>query len=496
MTLVSGDFTDAFKETETTLGSIETLSDDFEDTLRENFYLKNTFININGLSARILGINSLNERQKLANGHLTDFETHDYVDEISENVIDLNAFLSERNIDFIYLLAPSKRAFYDVEFAPGYGKSAKYLFDEMLERVENAGIKTIDMNAYFEDNKWTMDDVYYRTDHHWRSKAAFSAVQITMEKLEEDGIAYYDKELLDEDNWDIVLYPNWLLGSHGKRTGSLYAGTDDFYLYTPKFETNYSYSFLLRDSADWKYKDNILNTEHFDEPDYFNDTPYVAYMYGDKGLRITKNSLAPNSKRILLMGDSYKMPYEYFLTTEFSEVYTLDLRYYQDNTVAEYVGEINPDIVIMCTDSVSDLDIYKFGVGKYNKALESTDDNAEIIDLGSFELTKEASNKNCVIVCTDLKPNQTYTLTLDSTYYSGGNDKYVQMTLYNETSDEAIYNRYFDANSNERQKWIFKTPEENKGKCAVYLYAGVIGHTKNVEAAVENVKIQEGINEN
>ncbi len=490
----TGTVKDTVKDTELSFDGFETLSNSFEDVLEDNFYDKNEFINLNGLTTRALGIHTLNERQLLTNGHLDYIGNINYSEKYSTNVIELNDFLNDRNIDFVYVLAPTKRAFYDSTFAPGYSSNAKESYDTMIEVLDESGVITVDMNSWFEENEWTMDDVYYKTDHHWKTQAGLAASRVTMDILSTEGLVDYDPYLLDDDSWEITVYEDWFLGSHGKRTGTTYAGVDDIVLYQPKFATDYSYAYIRSGTTTWNYADTILNLDYLDEPDYFNENPCIVYMRGDYPNRITINNEAPNNQRILLMGDSFKMPFEYFMTTQFQEVYTIDLRYCTDGaTLVQYVEEFQPDIVIMCSNSIALNDLYTFGTSEYLDALNETDPNALVISLGDFIVEADEDSKNVfTVVCSNLEPGQTYTLTLDSTSYYGGDGHHIQMTLQDISSNKAIVNRYFDADSDDEQKWIFSVPE-SADTYVIYLYAGTKGTTANVSVEVSNVKLREGI---
>lgn len=484
--------------TEVSLKGFTTLSESFEEVLQNNFFDKNNYIDLNGLTTKILGINSLNERQLLANGHLTDFGNASDTTKYSDSVIELNEFLSDRDIDFVYLLAPSKRAFYGAEFAPGYSSTAWQNIDSMIDALDEAGVNTIDMDAWFEENGWDMDDVYFKTDHHWLPQAGLAAAGVTMELLSDEGIAEYQEDLLDPDSYTITTLEDWFLGSHGKRVGIYYAGVDDIDVYIPNFETDYAYSGLSSGTTNWKYTDSPLNLSYTENKNYYGSDPHCIYLYGDNPLQLVTNSEAVNDKRVLITGDSFRRTWEYFLTTQFTEVYSVDLRHYTDGTFAEFVEEIQPDIVIMCTNSTNSDQLYGFGVEEYMTALEATseDDIADVISLGDvFIEAQEENSSNFIVLYADLEPNQSYTLTLDSTDYVGGEELYVQMTLQNLSTNKAIYNRYFDVNSDETQKWIFTTPDDVSGVYVIYLYAGTKGHTKGVSVEVTGIELRKGIYE-
>ncbi len=487
--------TEVLKGTETSVQGLFTLSDELEEDLQEGFYGKESFINLNGLLANLVGINTLNERYKLANGYLAREEEVIDTTPYTDKLIALDDFLAERGIPFLYVLAPSSQSFYDATFLPGYACDAGENIDTIINTLTAAGVANLDMDAWFEENGWTMEEVFFITDHHWLPQAGLAATRCTMELLSSMGLATYDSTTLAEESYTITVLEDWFLGSHGKRTGTLFAGVDDFSIYVPNFATDYTYSALKRDSTSWTYRSRILNRNYSKATDYFNDNVYFTYMYADYPLRKTVNTEATNDATVLVIGDSYKVVCEYFLTTQFQTVYTIDLRYYTDGTLAEFIAALQPELVLMYTNSyaLTDATLYDFGVEEYLAAVSDTDPNTEVLTLGDFTVVAEEDEASAfTVVYTGLEPGQTYTLTLDSTSYDGDADLYVQMSLQNCTTDMAVCNRYFDANSTSTQTWYFTVPE-GADSYALCLYAGTKGSTEGVTAEVSNVRLQAGI---
>ncbi len=486
---------EAIKSTSLSGEGFVKVTSDLEGVMQENFYKKEQYIHLNGLVTRVLGINNLNNRQKLANGYVAAFDQNMKTGNASKNVIALAEFLEERNIPFVYTLVPRITDMHDVEYAPGYGGKDWDDIAEVIDKVSKAGVDHIDMKTWFAENGWGVEDVFFKTDHHWKPQAALAAARCTMEYLSAQGISGYQEQWLLDEQWDIAVYEDLFLSSNGERTGALYAGVDDFPVYTPKFETDYQYSGLLQTKKTWLYYDNLLDMSQLTR-NYFKKSSYNMYMYSDYPIRTTVNRNGYNDQRVLLMGDSYKKPYEYFLTTQFKEVYTIDLRYYTDGTLVQYLEEIQPDLVIMChnTSMLTDKELFEFGIDKYREDLEATDvENAQILEIPELSLNAIKAKNHFAVVCGNLEPNQTYTLTVDSTSLEGGKDWYVQMGLQNLSTNKVVESRFFDANSEEPQKWIFTTPESVSGNYTIYLYAGVRNCTSGVAARVQGIKLYKGV---
>ena len=484
--------------TEVSLKGFTTLSDSFEEVLQDNIYEKNSYLDLNGLTVKVLGINSLNERQKLANGYLSTFEGIRDVSTSIENTVELNEFLTERGIDFLYVLAPSVASMYDAEFAPGYSSESWQNIDTMIEALSEAGVNTIDMDSWFEENGWSTEDVFFVTDHHWKPEAAFAATNESLLFMEENFGIEYDDSMANYDIWTIDNYASSYLGSHGKRVGTNYAGVDDVQVIYREDQSEVELSYLTKGTTNWTYRNSVFDMAKLEKVDYYNLSPYHSYIGGDYPIVNIKNENALNDLKIIVVGDSFRLPVETFLSSYFSELYHIDLRHYTDGTFAQYVEEIQPDIVLMCTyeADLSTKSIYEFGTAAYISCIEEQSEVLDVVDIGDISIEQSMdNNNNFTVVYSNLEPGQTYTLTVDTTSISGGADSYVQMTLQDLSTNKAVYNRYFEADSDETQKWIFTVPEDSSDTYSIYLYAGTKGHTKEVSVEVTDIKLRKGIYE-
>ncbi len=490
----TGSVQKAVEGTRFTFESYEGLSKKFEGILQKNLYKKYGFINLNGRIMRVLRINSLNNVNKMANGFLTWSGRVKNIDENAERVIELSRFLMKKDTPFLYILVPQKNSMYDAQFNEGYVDESHKNIRNMINRLETAGVNFLDTETWFKENGWHTEDIFFKTDHHWKPKGALAIARRTMELLQQKEIVQYDESKLMDENYNIKVFRNWFLGSQGKRVGKYYTGVDDIAVYYPKFKTGYYYAGLKSKTTNWFYSDSILDLKYLKKKDYFGTNPYCIYLYGDYPLQIITNTEGYNAKRLLIVGDSIRLPWQYFITTQFQEVFSVDLRHYTDGTFAQYVGEIRPDIVIMCTsESGIDEEVrYTFGVKEYLTALSESPEPIQA--LGDMEIMAgEKNNNRFEVVCDGLEPNQTYMLTVDNTELYGAKKSYVQMTLQNISANKAIYNRYFEANNNKKQKWIFTTPEKIEDTYGIYLYAGAKGHTANIGVKVEGIKLRKGI---
>ena len=128
--------------------------------------------------------------------------------------------------------------------------------------------------------------------------------------------------------------------------GSLYAGVDDFTIYTPKFETNLTYA-----STDGGFErtgpfnQSVCFPERVEQMDWFNGNPYTYYSGGDYGMATMTNHNNPNGPRIVLLRESFSCALAPFLALSCSELTTIDLRYFQGDLM-ETLEALEPDLVM------------------------------------------------------------------------------------------------------------------------------------------------------
>ncbi len=99
---------------------------------------------------------------------------------------------------------------------------------------------------------------------------------------------------------------HFFLGSQGKRVGSLYAGADDITLYTPKFDTELTYSCPAYGfTRTGPFETSVCFPERVAQQDWFNGNPYTYYAGGDYPIATITNHKNPDGPRVVLLRDSF-----------------------------------------------------------------------------------------------------------------------------------------------------------------------------------------------
>ena len=324
-----------------------------QDLDREHWFIQ-LYGGVQRLSGRRIVEDAVSENTvaKLSNGALNfvNMGTHVWVGpQTTENAANTAAFareLEELGIPYLYLCAPQKLQ-RGVQLLPApLAESGNASADAFLEELDRQGTDYLDLRPLFENNG-IYSSWFFKTDHHWKPEAAFFAWQELAGVLEDCYGFRTSAGLTDPANWSTQVLEDFFLGSQGKRVGSLYAGVDDIEVWTPNFDTDFTYSIPIYDmERTGPFEESLLFPERIEEKDFFNGNPYTLYAGGDYPMARIYNELSPDRPRIMLLRDSYACVLTPFLALDCGELITVDLRYFHDDLLT-YVDWLEPDLVIV-----------------------------------------------------------------------------------------------------------------------------------------------------
>lgn len=331
------------------------VTDHAETALNETLDRSHLFIQIYGGIQRLTGrrmvsdVSSDSTVTRMDNGALTFCgldNTYTAPTEQIEATVSLAEALGERDIPFLAVAAPQKIQPGESQLPAGVKEYGNETADAYLAGLADAGLDTLDLRpAFAESGRW--DEMFFRTDHHWKPEGAFFAYQALAEALSDRYGFPVDPETTDLNNYDLTEYDGWFLGSQGKRVGSVYAGTDDFTVFTPKFETGFTYTIPSQDLVrTGSFNEALCFEERLEERDWFGGNPYTYYSGGDFGISVMKNEKNPDGPRIVLIRESFSCTLAPFLALSCGELITVDLRYY-DGDLLEELESLSPDLVVL-----------------------------------------------------------------------------------------------------------------------------------------------------
>ena len=275
----------------------------YERYINDQFFLRNTWINIKSATEFILGKKENNAIIYGDNNYL--FDKFEYVDEdnLRKNIDTLKNFILSSSSNFNIMLIPESFSIYK-ELLP----NGIQLVDE-IEYINNINnefynlnnVKTINLIDTFIDNKDKY--IYYKTDHHWTSLGAYLAYK---EFSNINNIEAVDKNNLKENRVD------GFLGTYFSKAKNFNVKED----YITYYENN-----------DIEVKiDGVVVNGLNDSSKWASSDKYSAFLHGNNGLTIIKNKAINNNSKILVIKDSYANSFIQFLINNYDEVYVVDLR--------------------------------------------------------------------------------------------------------------------------------------------------------------------------
>ncbi|SFG50972.1 SGNH hydrolase-like domain-containing protein, acetyltransferase AlgX [Lachnospiraceae bacterium C7] len=327
---------DTIKNCKWNFGSLSKSVKTLENTINSNISNKYTFIETFGYVENLIGTDVDNgfTYVKSDSGELFYTENKDLLNNFDQNfnrVKKLRDLSEKNNAKFLVLLPPDKYMNGKSTFRSGipYLDSSK-LLNKWTKSMDKENISYIDYRDYStEMTKFQGSNVFYNTDHHWKTKSAFYSYQVLVKELNNrfkmniDPDGYYT----NLNNYNVTTYKDYFLGSMGRETGVSYSGLDDFELITPKFDTDFSRRYNPQGlPGDYRMAkgptvDSLLTIYNLDSKKKIYDSDrYSTYLDGVNAEDYIFNNLNPKGPKVLLVRDSFMAPVGTFLANNCSEI--------------------------------------------------------------------------------------------------------------------------------------------------------------------------------
>ncbi len=334
------------------LQRINAAIDAAENQLDQSNPLRNTFIDLNGGFQRLMGkrviedSNPQLDTHRLDNGQLTFTVESCETDWKAENLAALSEWCAAQDTPLLYIQAPFKINPEGPRLPTGTADYTNQNADDLLAGLAQRNVDHLDLRKEIKEQGLDHASLFYKTDSHWTTEAAFWAYTTICDTLEERYGFTIDDAVINRNNFTATTYENIFLGSQGKRVGTLYAGTDDLDVLLPNFGTKLRYEVPVHQFyKEGKFSETVMDYAHVETVDYYNKSPYYVYSGGDYPLSHITNLNQPDGKKVLLVRDSFSCAVAPFLSLAVGQVDTFDLRY-NDASLKDYISESQPDIVI------------------------------------------------------------------------------------------------------------------------------------------------------
>jgi len=321
---------------------------DVEGEFCENIWQKESYLDLNGFIAKSLNMRGLYSNMGM---YITDekeiIHAYDYTstDYEYEQMVALHDYLNKKGINLIYVNQPIKYLD-DEAFENEYGMETygNRNADLLLSRLREAGINTVDLRDDIVNEGLNINDMFYRTDHHWTTGTGLWAA----EKMAEGLNAYcgydIDTSIYDIGNYNVKEWKSCWLGEQGRKTAVSFVGLDDFAEIKPKFETD----LLISNDEGTAYKgtfDSLVHEDYYDSGKSVYECESWHYSYYAEDC-INNNVDYGN---VLMLRDSYGVVTKPFLALGVHKIDSLVLRDHDDGkfSLVDFIEENDYDTVVV-----------------------------------------------------------------------------------------------------------------------------------------------------
>lgn len=304
---------------------------EFETFFADQFPQRNTWVGLNAYTALAEGNNGASGVYNCKNGYLINkpVSTDNNLDKNVGAVVD---FAKKIDAPTTVMLVPSTGYIAD-DVLPTFHD--KYNDDEDISRISSTLSKEkigfVDLRERFKSEYKNGSQLYYKTDHHWTTKGAYTGYQELCKAL---GITPIDDSILKKDS-----YPDFY-GTTYSSSGFWLTPPDNIEIWSNPKNSDKNISVKITEGANIKTSGSMYFTDHLKE-----DDKYPVFIDGNHALTEITNTNAKNGT-ILLIKDSFSHSLAPFLAENYSKVVLVDLRYYKES-VSQLVSTYNPEQVVV-----------------------------------------------------------------------------------------------------------------------------------------------------
>ena len=279
------------------------------------------------------------------------------VSSYTENICELNSFLKEKNMPFLYAALPGKISKADEEVS-GVIDFSNQNYDAILQGIQDDGVEVLDFR---ENMSETFDDhhaQFFVTDHHWKPETGLWAAGELAKYLNENYGYEFDLQKFDSENFRKETYEDIFLGSSGRELTLSVAEPEDINLLYPNYDVNLTIEIPvlnLHKTGDFSV---VYSYEWLERGDYYRTSPYAAYLHGGdiSVIKLTNND-CDNDRSLLVVGDSMDNSMLPFLALGVKHITAIDLRAFT-GSLRGYVEQLGQqyDMVIVTNSVISMID--------------------------------------------------------------------------------------------------------------------------------------------
>lgn len=300
---------------------------DFEMYLTDQFTGRDTFIQMKGVSERILGKKMNHGVYYGKEGYLGEQLLLLDNEQLNKNMEAIVRFSQNTDKQVYFSLIPGSVEI-NREKMPYFlsDVSQKEAIIELYEKLNSTTVSCIDMYKNLWDHR--DEELYYRTDHHWTTLGAYYGYEAFMEGKGKKAIplSSYEKTVRASDFY----------GTLYSKTGAFWLEADEIWTYVEQGDAT-----VERFETKEPEQSELYVEKWLQEKD-----KYSMFLGGNQPLGVIKTG-KNDLPKILVIRDSYMDSMAPFLMEHYSEIYLLDFRYNRMN-VMDFIEEKEIDEIFIC----------------------------------------------------------------------------------------------------------------------------------------------------
>ena len=291
-------------------------SADYETYLSDQFFARNQWISIKTAVERSIGKQESNDIYFAEDGYLIEKHSGVFKNETAQNNISyLRSFLQMQQeklgSDCVKaIIAPNAVEILKEKLPPFAVSEEEAAYLEQIQQSLPQG-SYVDAKAVLESHK--EEEIYYRTDHHWKTLGARYVYEAW---AEECGL-----DILPTEEYEIVTLSDEFYGTIEAKVNCQVEG-DSIEAYYPKKEAGYT---LTYNHGASESRDSLYDMSYLEGRDKY------GVFFGSNQPLIEAKTQADTNRRLLVIKDSYANCFVPCALQDFEEVDMVDLRYFNES---------------------------------------------------------------------------------------------------------------------------------------------------------------------
>ena len=301
--------------------------DGIEDWAADQFPYRDTLMQIKTQINLGLGTIRSQDVYRTLDGSLMEAFTMPSEDIFTEQTNAITDFSSRYpDSNFYFCLVPNAISVETEKLPNAVLTDDQNVYIDKMATAFNASGTFIDLRDTFSINKTQMK-LYYSTDHHWTTDAAYLAWKDICQEM----------ELSSDLSYSTGIVCNTFSGSLVSASGFPISQYDAIKIYIPSEEPVYTITY---DGAQ-KMTASVYAPEQLNSSD-----PYQIFFGGNHS-KFTIRTGADTERKLLILKDSYANCLIPFLIPDFSEITVIDPRYYYDDIDLEMQSMGYTDVLFL-----------------------------------------------------------------------------------------------------------------------------------------------------